>query len=461
MHDLVSSLPFWIALFQIVAVNFALSGDNGIVIALAARTLPPARQKQAIFWGTAAAILIRVLLTVVAFEMLRLPYMKLLGGVLLYWIAVQLLVPASDQDQPDTISGSQFASAGYRIMLGNLAMSLDNVLAVAAAATDNSLMLALGLVISILIITIGSTLVAAVMARLPVIYTLCAGLVAYLAGDMLVGDLVIRDWIHVYWRGLQSVNFGQVGISVPGLIGVAALYPVARLYQVLSSRRAGGDIERNGNAPLIRLFRYCVEFMTARLSAYRILTLLPFAAVIAVTYLGHPLYMLYGNRLVPQVRYYGIALGMTPIEVIRIKGYPAYVVGASAGSNRLPVRYEEIPAGKTVKDYLEWEFHIGRSEPASLEILYSEKTRLVTRISCYSQTGYCPPVSGISTGASEDEVVEKLGAPGLVKADRSFQTLDYPDLHLSVLLERQRVVMLSLHEFEGARPRTPAGTGHP
>jgi hypothetical protein len=189
----------------------------------------------------------------------------------------------------------------------------------------------------------------------------------------------------------------------------------------------------------------------ARLAGYRLLSLLPFAAVIAVTYLGHPLYLHFRNRLLPQVRYSGLALGMTQAEVIRVKGYPVQVLEEAGSGKRPTVRLADIPGRKTVNDYAEWEYPIGKSESTTLEVFYAAGTKLVTQISCYSRTGYCPPVAGISTGASRDEVLEKLGEPNVAKTSNEFQTLDYPNLHLSLLLEGRRVVMLSVRELEGTR----------
>ena len=109
---------------------------------------------------------------------------------------------------------------------------------------------------------------------------------------------------------------------------------------------------------------------------------------------------------------------------------------------------------KTVNDYHEWVFPAGRSEPGTMEITFSGKPLQVTEIGCYSKTGYCEPVAGIATGASEDEVMAKLGAPHDVLSNNGAQTFDYPDLHLSLLLEQKRVSMLRVHRFEIAGSQT-------
>ena len=132
-----SSPEFWIALMQIIGVNIVLSGDNAVVIALAARGLPPAQQKKAIGWGSGAAVVMRIVLTIVAVELLRLPYLKLVGAGLLLWIAVQLLLP--EEEGEDRVASNGSLGAAIRtILLADLVMSLDNVIAVAAAAKGHT-----------------------------------------------------------------------------------------------------------------------------------------------------------------------------------------------------------------------------------------------------------------------------------------------------------------------------------
>src|SRR5438093_113696 len=132
--EMLVSHEFWVGLLAIIWINILLSGDNAVVIALAARSLPPRQQKQAIIWGSVAAIVMRVILTIVAVEMLKLPYLKIVGGLLLLWIAVQLLVPEGEGDDGKVKTyGSMFAAI-RTIMIADLIMSLDNVIGVAAAA---------------------------------------------------------------------------------------------------------------------------------------------------------------------------------------------------------------------------------------------------------------------------------------------------------------------------------------
>src|SRR5438034_729176 len=195
---------FWVGLGQIILVNIVLSGDNAVVIALAARSLPARQQKAAIIWGSVAAIAMRVMLTLVAIEMLRLPYLKIVGSLLLFWIAVQLLVP-DNGDAEGTASGGTMFAAIRTILIADLVMSLDNVIGVAAAAKGDRLLLILGLAISIPLIVFGSTLILKLHNRFPVIITVGAGLLGWVAGEMLITDPVLVDWItaHMSWMPIS------------------------------------------------------------------------------------------------------------------------------------------------------------------------------------------------------------------------------------------------------------------
>ena len=191
--ELVSS-AFWIALLQIIGVNIVLSGDNAVVIALAARGLPAHQQKKAVLWGSGAAVVMRIVLTIVAVEMLRLPYLKLIGAALLLWIAVKLLIPEEEDDGDGEVSSSM-ASAIKTILIADLAMSLDNVIAVAAAAKGSTLLLIIGLAISIPIVVFASQLLLKLMDRFPMIITLGAALLGWVAGEMAITDNAVKDWI--------------------------------------------------------------------------------------------------------------------------------------------------------------------------------------------------------------------------------------------------------------------------
>ena len=190
-----ASPAFWVALMQIIGINIVLSGDNAVVIALAARSLPPQQQKQAILWGSGAAVLMRIGLTVVAVELLRLPYLKLVGAVLLLWIAVKLLIPEHEGEGSGKAVGS-LGSAVKTILIADLVMSLDNVIAVAAAAKGSLALLIIGLAISIPLVIFGSTMLLKLMERWPVIITIGAALLGWVAGEMAVTDPLVTEWVE-------------------------------------------------------------------------------------------------------------------------------------------------------------------------------------------------------------------------------------------------------------------------
>jgi YjbE family integral membrane protein len=155
--ELLQGADFWIGLIKIVWINIILSGDNAVVIAMAARSLPPAQQKKAVLFGSGAAVVLRIVLTVVAARLLALPYLQIVGGLLLLWIGLQLLSEEDEGDGEAKEYGSMMAAV-RTILLADLVMSLDNVIAVAAAAQGNMVLLVLGLAISIPLVIFGSTL---------------------------------------------------------------------------------------------------------------------------------------------------------------------------------------------------------------------------------------------------------------------------------------------------------------
>jgi YjbE family integral membrane protein len=208
---------FWAALMAIIGVNIVLSGDNAVVIALAARSLPPKQQKAAIFWGSAAAIVMRIILTIVALELLKLPYLKLVGSALLLWIAVQLLLPEEEGDDGGP-AASGLGAAIRTILIADLVMSLDNVIGVAAAAKGSVLLLILGLAISIPLVIFGSTMLLKLMERFPVIITLGAALLGWVAGDMASSDPAIKDWVdaNAAWLHTAAPAVGAIGVVAVG-----------------------------------------------------------------------------------------------------------------------------------------------------------------------------------------------------------------------------------------------------
>lgn len=208
---------FWVALMQIIGINIVLSGDNAVVIALAARSLPPKQQKAAIFWGSGAAVIMRIVLTIVAVELLKLPYLKLVGALLLLWIAVKLLLPEDDGDG-DVDPSDNLLAAIKTILIADLVMSLDNVIAVAAAAKDSLTLLILGLAISIPLVIFGSTLLLKLMDRWPIIITIGAALLGWVAGEMAVTDPLVKEWVNANASWLHWIA-PAAGAAIVVLIG--------------------------------------------------------------------------------------------------------------------------------------------------------------------------------------------------------------------------------------------------
>lgn len=225
-----TSAAFWAALGSIILANILLSGDNAVVIALAARSLPPHQQKQAILFGSGAAIVMRIGLTILAAEMLRWPYLKIIGGLLLVYIGVTLMLEDEGEgDGKDDGSNAGMLAAVRTILIADLVMSLDNVLAVAAAAKGNTALLVIGLAISIPLIIFGSTLLLKIMERFPIIITIGAALLGFLAGEMLLTDPAVTE------------RFGEQSHTVVNIAGAIGAALVVGLGIALQRRHAGRE----------------------------------------------------------------------------------------------------------------------------------------------------------------------------------------------------------------------------
>src|SRR5438132_698118 len=218
MLETLVSPEFWIGLGVIIWVNIILSGDNAVVIALAARSLPKHQQKQAIFWGAGAAVVLRIALTIVAVKLLEFPYLKLAGGAALLWIAVKLLVP-QDEDDGEVAASTQLWGAVKTILIADLIMSTDNVIAVAAAAKGSILLLVLGLVISIPLVIFGATLLMVLMERYPIIITLGAAVLGWTAGEMGVTDPAVADWVEANIEWMESLYVAPI-VGAAVVVGV-------------------------------------------------------------------------------------------------------------------------------------------------------------------------------------------------------------------------------------------------
>ena len=195
--DFISS-DFLSALFAIVIIDLVLAGDNAIVIALAARKLPKDLQRKAILWGTVGAIVVRVLMTLAIVALLSVPGLQLGGGLLLIWIAYQLLASDDHHDEPGVAKAqiTGFAQAIRTIVIADTVMGLDNVLGVAGAAQGSFLLVVLGLLISIPIMVWGSTLILRVVDRYPILIYIGAGVLAWTAAKMIVSEPLLEDWME-------------------------------------------------------------------------------------------------------------------------------------------------------------------------------------------------------------------------------------------------------------------------
>ena len=191
---------FWIAVGQIIMIDILLGGDNAVVIALACRKLPPKQRTQGILWGTAGAILLRVVLIFFALTLLAIPYLKLVGAVLLVWIGIKLLAPDGDDDHGTIASSDKLWAAVKTVIVADLVMSVDNVIAIAGAAEsvggDHKMPLVIfGLLVSIPIIVWGSQLVMKLMDRFPAIITIGGMLLGWIAGTMAVTDPAVLGFV--------------------------------------------------------------------------------------------------------------------------------------------------------------------------------------------------------------------------------------------------------------------------
>ena len=219
---------FWTALLKIIVVNIILSGDNAVVIALAARSLPEKQRGQAVFWGSGAAIAMRIVLTLFAVALLDLPWLKLIGSVLLLWIGVKLLTD-EEEDEEGVKAHSSMLAAIKTILIADLVMSIDNVVAVAGAANGNTMLVMIGLAISIPLIIFASTLLIKVMERFPIVITIGAALIGWVAGEMAWDEAVIKPFTsqfpHVY--GYVAAAAGALIVVAVGKMLIKGRKPVS------------------------------------------------------------------------------------------------------------------------------------------------------------------------------------------------------------------------------------------
>ena len=193
--DIVSP-EFWVAVLQIIAIDIVLGGDNAIVIALACRRLPKDQRNRGIFWGVFGAIALRVILISFALTLLTIPFLKIIGALLLVWIGIKLLQPESENGTHEIDASTTLLGAIKTIIIADVVMSLDNVIAIAGAAKDSVGLVIFGLIVSVPIIVWGSKIIMRLMDRFPIIIIVGAGLLGWIAGDMAITDVAISEWVN-------------------------------------------------------------------------------------------------------------------------------------------------------------------------------------------------------------------------------------------------------------------------
>jgi YjbE family integral membrane protein len=206
--DSFSHAPFWIALGQIIWINVLLSGDNAVVIALACRTLPPKQRFWGIMLGAGAAVLLRVFFTIIIAQIMAVPFLKLVGGLLLLWIAVKLIVPSDEHGEDNVKAGDTLLRAVWLVTVADIVMSLDNVIAIAAAAesaaaridlahalTIKTVLIVFGLATSVPLIIAGSAILMSLLERFPILVWAGAALLGWVAGEIIVKDAAVEGYL--------------------------------------------------------------------------------------------------------------------------------------------------------------------------------------------------------------------------------------------------------------------------
>jgi YjbE family integral membrane protein len=202
-----SSAVFWAALWKIIVANIILSGDNAVVIAMACHNLSDKYRRPAIMFGSAGAIVLRIVFCAVIGYLLSVPYLKLVGGALLLWIGIKLVV--QEEEDADIKAHDNIWAAIWTIIVADAVMSLDNAIAIAAAARGDFTLIVIGLVISIPIIIVGATLISTVLDRFPWLGLVGAGLIGWIAGEVMAGDGRV-DHIDATGKMVEIVHPGTV-----------------------------------------------------------------------------------------------------------------------------------------------------------------------------------------------------------------------------------------------------------
>ena len=217
------SPAFWEGLFKIIGVNIVLSGDNAVVIALASRSLPPHLRNKAIWFGALGAVALRLIFSFFIVALMAIPYIKIIGALLLLWIGVKMIVPEHSHGEDGSKSGNGGVwGAIWTIIVADAVMSLDNVIAIAAAANGDIFLIGLGLAMSVPLIIYGSTLILHVFIRYPILIIAGAGLIGWIAGEIWFTDPAVAEWTHAWveahgmWIEYASAIAGALFVIVLG-----------------------------------------------------------------------------------------------------------------------------------------------------------------------------------------------------------------------------------------------------
>jgi YjbE family integral membrane protein len=226
---------FWIAVGQIIWINILLSGDNAVVIALACRSLPAKQRFWGILLGAGAAVLLRIFFTVIIAQIMGVAFLKLVGGLLLLWIAIKLLVPTEDHGEESVKAGDTLLRAVWLVTVADIVMSLDNVIAIAAAAETAAMrvdlghalaikttLIVFGLATSVPLIIAGSALLMKVMEKFPILVWAGAALLGWVAGEIIVKDVAVAgflgaevvEWLHVWAAAAGALFVVGTGFAI-------------------------------------------------------------------------------------------------------------------------------------------------------------------------------------------------------------------------------------------------------
>jgi YjbE family integral membrane protein len=210
---------FWLTALQIMGINILLSGDNAVVIGLAVRALPPKKRFWGIVLGAGAAAILLILFTGIVATLMQLPYLKLAGGIALFWVAIKLLTPQPHDAEDTTEAVEDLWRAVRVVVIANIVMSLDNVIAVAAAAKGNYLLLGLGLAVSIPVVIAGSALFLAIIERFPIVIWGGGALLGWIAGGLLPDDPMVAQYFSAETLETLDVVGGVAGAIFVVLVG--------------------------------------------------------------------------------------------------------------------------------------------------------------------------------------------------------------------------------------------------